>query len=119
MPDSIATSATQPSTANPAVQRCTDAWNRIYTPAIAKGELEYFATKAAGEAFRALMPELTTPADIRDFIACTARGILLGAISEKHASKLLYAAQVASGALQREANLEKPKAGRQEPQRAA
>jgi hypothetical protein len=49
----------------------------------------------AGEAYRALLPPLTTRENCRDFIACVAQGILLGAIADKNSGKLLYAAQVA------------------------
>ena len=83
---------------NPAVQRCIDAWNRRMEAEIAKRTSQYFLERLAAASYRAAMPDLTSPAHVRDFIACTARGVLLGAIDEKHSSKLLYAAQVASGA---------------------
>jgi hypothetical protein len=51
------------------------------------------------------MPPLSTRASCRDFIACVAQGILLGAISEKDGGKLLYAAQVALAAANVERNL--------------
>jgi hypothetical protein len=53
------------------------------------------AASKAAEAYRAALPPLTTGDNCRDFIACVAHGILLGAIDDKNAGKLLYAAQVA------------------------
>ena len=43
------------------------------------------------------MPTLDGFENIRDFIACTAQAMLLGAITESKGTKLLYAAQVALG----------------------
>lgn len=88
--------------ASAAVDRCMEAWNRIYLPARANGGSNCAASYSAAPAFRAAMPKLNTPSDIRDFIACTAQGILIGAIDEKQASRLLYAAQVASGVVNRQ-----------------
>jgi hypothetical protein len=45
------------------------------------------------------MPRLVGYENIRDFVACVAEGILLGAITESQSSRLLYAAQVAQGAI--------------------
>ncbi len=49
--------------------------------------------------FRLTMPPLVGYRNIRDFIACTAQGVLLGAIDPKDSTKLLYAAQVATATL--------------------
>jgi hypothetical protein len=65
-------------------------------------EDEYDAAEKAGEAYRAALPPLTSRDNCRDFIACVAHGILLGAIPESSAGKLLYAAQVALGAVSAE-----------------
>lgn len=51
------------------------------------------------------MPPLSTRDSCRDFIACIAQGMLLGAIPEKEGGKLLYAAQVALAAANVERNL--------------
>ena len=48
------------------------------------------------------MPDLSGYQDIRDFIACVAHGMLIGAIDAIEGPKLLYAAQVASGVLRHE-----------------
>ena len=45
------------------------------------------------------MPDLAGFENIRDFIACTAHGMIIGAIDSIEGAKLLYAAQVAVGAL--------------------
>jgi hypothetical protein len=87
---------------HPAIQRCLDAWLRAYKEERARGKDDLSSRWAASECYRAAMPELTSHASIRDFIACTAHGILIDAIEEKAASKLLYAAQVAVGALRHE-----------------
>lgn len=107
MTDSATVAAAQPSSPslvpNAAIQRCLDAWNAIYLPAIAKGFSDVTAARQSAHAYRAAMPTLTTPLNVSDFIACTAHGLLIGAIDEKRAAKLLYAAQVASGAYRQQA----------------
>ena len=90
---------TQPAHANPAVARCCDAFNRTFKVNIAINQTKAAATECAATAFREAMPPLIGQDNIRDFIACVAQGILLGAIDSSKSSKLLYAAQVAlSGA---------------------
>ena len=84
-----------PALSNFAIARCTTAWEKAYRAQIDKDGFESDAVREAGQAFRAAMPPLTTRDHCRDFIACVAQGMLLGAISEKNAGKLLYAAQVA------------------------
>lgn len=107
MTDSATLSAAQPSTPslapNAALKRCMDAWNVLYLPSIAKGYSDVTASRDAAHAYRAAMPTLTSPHNVSDFIACTAHGLLIGAIDEKRAAKLLYAAQVASGAYRQQA----------------
>jgi hypothetical protein len=80
--------------ANAAVARCRSAWERAYKAEMTKGKYTVYATSAAARAYRDAMPLLSGYESTRDFIACTAQGILIGAIDEKAASKLLYAAQV-------------------------
>lgn len=87
---------------NSAVQRCIAEWNRAYRGELAKSRSELSAERAASLAYRTSMPSLTSTANIRDFIACAAYGILIDAIHSKNASKLLYAAQVALSAQPRE-----------------
>ncbi len=45
------------------------------------------------------MPLLSGVDGVRDFIACTAHGILIGAIPPESSGQVLYAAQVALGFL--------------------
>jgi hypothetical protein len=87
-----------PSFANPAVAHCCKAWKKAFRAAVDAGKSELAASFQAAEAYRAAMPPLSTRDSCRDFIACVAQGILLGAVSEKDGGKLLYAAQVALAA---------------------
>jgi hypothetical protein len=86
---------------NPAVSRCCKAWNRTFNASFARKKCDYTAGKEAAAAYRDAMPNLFGEQNIRDFIACAAHGILIGAIEGKVATQLLYAAQIASGALAR------------------
>jgi hypothetical protein len=81
--------------ANPAVVRCRNAWARAYEAEFAKCEDEDDASDKAEKAYRDAMPPLSGFENIRDFIACTANAMLIGAISDNLGTKLLYAAQVA------------------------
>ena len=80
---------------NSAVARCTDAWNRAYRADLAINQTKVAAMQTAGRAFCEAMPQLVEFDNIRDFIACCAQGVLLGAIDPQKSAKLLYAAQVA------------------------
>jgi hypothetical protein len=88
-----------PALANPAIARCAKAWEDTYSTEMEETDSEYGAIQKAGEAYRATLPPLTSRDNCRDFIACVAHGILLGAIPATDAGKLLYAAQVALGAV--------------------
>lgn len=82
--------------ANEAVQFCLEIWKEAYDKAISNGKTEYFASKDAHNAYRDAMPDLTGLAETQDFIACVGRGILVGAIDQDEAAKLLAAARIAS-----------------------
>lgn len=82
-----------------AVSRCCDAWNRCFKTPSAKREPFGPALMDARRAYCEAMPQLVGYENIRDFVACVAQGILLGAISEPQSSRLLYAAQVAQSTL--------------------
>jgi hypothetical protein len=84
-----------PALANSAVARSTMAWEKAYRATFKETGLEVDSQKAAADAFRAALPPLTSRENSRDFIACVAQGMLLGAIDEKHGAKLLYAVQIA------------------------
>ena len=92
--------------ARAAIKRCRAAWKRAYDACLegtdGDGCARINAAHEAGPAYRKAMPPLAGYESIRDFIACTAYGILLGAIPESRGSQLLYAAQVALAALHHE-----------------
>jgi hypothetical protein len=80
---------------NPAVARCSDAYESALKEAGEHGKDSVFAELDAEKAFRKALPPLSGLQNIRDFIACVAYGMLLGAISGTDGARLLYAAQVA------------------------
>ena len=83
------------STPNPAVVRCTEAWTQTYQSEFSRTRSEALAQHAARRAFSSAMPPLIGRDNVRDFIACCAQGVLLGALDPQKSAKLLYAAQVA------------------------
>lgn len=89
-----------------AIKRCCTAWQLSYDAYLedtdGSGTDKIFAAHLAGPAYCNAMPPLTSLASIRDFIACTAHGILIEAIPQKMANQLLFAARVALSALRRE-----------------
>ncbi|HLY39711.1 MAG TPA: hypothetical protein VKR52_00810 [Terracidiphilus sp.] len=88
-----------PGPATFAVARCGQAYTRALKTALAQGQSRAEAVRAADMAFRAAMPQLLDSQGVLDFIACVTQGMLLGAIPYSQSSRLLYAAQVAAGAL--------------------
>jgi hypothetical protein len=84
---------------NAAVSRCCDAWSRSFKTPSQRREPVGPVLVDARRAYCQAMPPLVGYQNIRDFIACVAQGLLLGAISEAQCSRLLYAAQVAQGTL--------------------
>jgi hypothetical protein len=98
--------STTPSTPNAALRRCRIAWQRAFKAYMdqSKGSSidQVFAARKAGDAYCKAMPMLTGLEGIRDFVACAAHGILIDAITRDKSTQLLYAAQVALGALSRE-----------------
>jgi hypothetical protein len=89
------------STSRAAIRRCRAARKRAYDICLADGGDNSMnrvtAESNAAPAYRATMPALDSVENIRDFIACTAHGILIGAIPTERSGQLLYAAQVALG----------------------
>lgn len=93
---------------NPAVQLCYEAYLRAMEESKARG-LDYYDTDdEACRAFREAMPHLSTAEGIRDFIACVTFGLMTEVFLASEASKLLYAAQVATGALRNQSNTKNP-----------
>ncbi|MGD0683095.1 MAG: hypothetical protein ABR990_13715 [Terracidiphilus sp.] len=87
---------------NPVVNRCMNAWNRAYKTEFEKCEDQNDAVNAAEIAYRDAMPTLSGFENIRDFIACVAHAMLIGAISGNQGTRLLYAAQVALTTVRRQ-----------------
>lgn len=87
-----------PAAENLAVARCCEAWTLTFQET-ARREGEAVATVEAEQAYRKAMPPLSGAGNIRDFIACTAHGMLIGAIGGPDGARLLYAAQVAYSTL--------------------
>jgi hypothetical protein len=96
-----------------AVGRCRAAWQTTYDTymhehstdnedRITRGFNRFEAKKEAAAAYRDAMPSFSSRESIQGFIACVAYGVIFKAFSESLSSKLLYAAQVAIGALPRE-----------------
>ncbi len=101
IPDAIEPS-THPPARNAAVQGCSQAYKTIYEGSRKKGLDNYDSKEKATEAYRNAMPDLSGYENIRDFIACTAHGMLLEVFDSIEGAKLLYAAQVALGTLRYE-----------------
>jgi len=103
-PDVRAPGLATPRPGNPraAIRRCCAAWQRsfdAYMTAYNDGS-DYLAGQHAGPAYCNAMPILSGDDGIRDFIACAAHGILIGAIPENRGGQVLYAARVAMAAIQ-------------------
>ena len=92
--------ASAPSNPKAALRRCCAAWQRAFNAYMKDADPENsmestWAAKDASVAYRNAMPLLAGYEGARDFVACVAHGILIGAIPENNAGQLLYAAQVA------------------------
>ena len=85
-----------PNPTNQAVEACCKAHSRALKIAKKQGESKSFAADQAEKAFRKAMPLLSGSQNIRDFIACVVRGMLIEAIPSPVGARLLYAAQLAS-----------------------
>jgi hypothetical protein len=96
-----------------AVKRCCAAWRRSYNAYMEKSRGsatdKSWAAHQAGPAYCDAMPLLAGYENIRDFIACLAHGILIGAIPASKSGQLLYAAQVALSTVHREPRPPKPR----------
>jgi hypothetical protein len=97
--ESTAADESAPVSANPAIAHCMNAWECVFREKLATGKDKFHASQDADKAYRNTMPPLSGYENIRDFIACTAHAMLIGIIREDDCCKLLYAAQVALGAV--------------------
>jgi hypothetical protein len=88
-----------------ALRHCCAAWQRAFDAYMStrKGDNidRMFATTPAAEAYCNAMPMLDGYDGVCAFIACTAHGILIGAIPKERGGQLLYAAQVALATVQK------------------
>jgi hypothetical protein len=84
---------------NAAIARCREAWHSRYKAEKSKGQERVSAAHHADASYCEAMPPLLDYESIRDFIACTAHGMLIGAIPHPNGAQLLYAAQVALATL--------------------
>jgi hypothetical protein len=95
-------SASGKANANPAIAQCCHAWKIRYKTEMSNGEEDVCAARFADASYRAAMPPLVDYESIRDFIACTAHGMLIETIQHQDGTRLLYAAQVALSTLRRQ-----------------
>ena len=84
---------------NPAVARCRQAYNAALQAEVSKGTNAVLAKYAAIKAYRTALPALDSYENIRDFIASVTQGMLMDVIDSAQSARLLYAAQVAVGAV--------------------
>jgi hypothetical protein len=87
-----------------AITRCRNAWDESLKTWDRPGRPYGRVLEDAQAAYCRAMPQLLGGNNIRDFVACVANGLLLGAITESQSSRLLYAAQVAQGVLRARTN---------------
>jgi hypothetical protein len=86
---------------NPAIARCYQAYRQAAKAAREQGKYDFQIESSAREAYRKAMPPLSGVENIRNFIACIAEGMLNESIGSADGMRLLYAAQVASGIIER------------------
>jgi len=84
-----------PSSTNKAVERCCEAMRRCVQTGIKTRSHSIYPAMDGSDSYCDAMPPLSGFDNIKDFIACTAHGILIGTIDRRKGTKLLYAAQVA------------------------
>ena len=93
---------------NPAIARCMNGWACAYKVEKAKTNDHYDAVRKGNLGYRKAMPRLSGYENIRDFIACVAHGMLIGAIDGDDGTRLLYAAQVALSTVRSQPQAPKP-----------
>ena len=88
--------------ANTAIARCREAWQLRFKAEESNGKGDVLAAHYADASYCDAMPALVDHDSIRDFIACTAHGMLIETIQHQDGTRLLYAAQVALSTLRRQ-----------------
>ena len=96
-----------PSSPKAALRRCCSAWQRAFKACMDESDpdnnmAEVVAAHEGDKAYCNAMPMLVGYEGARDFIACAAHGILIGAIPSEQSGQILYAAQVALSIVQHE-----------------
>lgn len=87
-----------PALQNPAVAYCCQVWDSTCRQALQQGRNLVFARVEAHKAYQKSLPPLTGDENIRNFIACVAHGILIGAILSRDGARLIAAARAAQSA---------------------
>ena len=87
---------------NSAVALCYESYSRALKEAEEMHMLQARAYFFARDVYRKAMPPLTGRENIQNFIACIAHGMLMKIIEPADATRLLYAAQIAQSAADRE-----------------
>lgn len=95
-------------TGNLAAAQCARVYEQTRKAELDNGATVTEARDKAAQQYRTAMPVPSGRKGIRDFIACVAHGVLIGAITPRESTALLYAAQVAQSTL-RESEPPKPK----------
>jgi hypothetical protein len=90
-----------PAEDNPAVLFCCQCYVRLRDEALQDGKDLYDAKKAGRRAYKNAMPPLHGRENIRDFIACLTHAMLMDYFDGSDATRLLYAAQVALGSIEK------------------
>ena len=84
---------------NQALARCREAFETTCEDMLADGKSDCAARMKANQAYKSALPPLIGADNIRDFLACVANGMLIGAIDDDKAARLLYAARAAQSTL--------------------
>lgn len=92
----------------PAIHKCCKAWYAAYQSAEDRGFNQVSTWLRANEAYRNAMPPLTTPENIRDYIACLNHGMIINAITHPFSGRLLSAAKLAASFSLEMAKLSRP-----------
>jgi hypothetical protein len=93
---------------NHTVQQCANVYHQTLDAETAKGTPIQEAEQKARQDFFRAMPGLENQDSIRAHVACVSYAMLFEMIDQKKASKLLYSAQIASGALRRQSEFSRP-----------
>jgi hypothetical protein len=86
---------------NRAVLACATAYEQTFAIERGKGTPTKAAEQKARQDYFQSMPDLAEPENISDYVSCVSYAMLRDMIDDKVASKLLYSAQIASGAFRR------------------